>query len=182
MFQKIKSYFFRRRMNQRIKTLKKSHKVVNLNRARHIGILFDGSEPDNFEVVDKYAMSLEKQRKKVNLLAFIDAAQVSDGLSFPFFLRRDTSCLFAPKGALPKEFVERDFDILINASLTEYEPLEHITTFSNARYRVGPYFEGKTHCFDLMINNHQDSLAAYLEKVNHYLAIIDNPKPNANRR
>lgn len=182
MFQKIKAYFFRRRMNQQLKTLKKSHEVMNLSRAKHIGILFDGSDQQNFETVDKYAMKLEKQKKKVRLLAFIDAAQISEGLSFPFFLRRDTTWLFAPKGPLPTDFIEQPFDILINASLTEYEPIEHITTFSNAKYRVGPYFEDRTHCFDLMINNGEDSLTAYLNKVNHYLSIIDNPNVNANAR
>lgn len=156
------------------KNLRAKRASVNFDKAETVGLLFDATELNNREIVLKFAKSLEKKGKKVRLLGFVNIKEETDNLAFPNFNQKNLNLALLPtKSNDAQEFMKRDFDILINLSLDETEPLEYIAALSNAKYRVGPYTE-RTVCYELMVdvtkgkklNAFIDQAQFFLEKMN----------------
>lgn len=148
-------------------------KVVNLSHAREIGILFDASDTDRTAIVNSFADALRKERKKVVLLGFYDFPKPAINFNFPYFNRKSVNWHFEPNGALVEEFIARKFDILINAYIDESLPLEYVSAFSQASFRVGHYDKQKTYAYDFMIDMKGDrDLRKLTEQVRYYIEMV----------
>ncbi len=174
MFNFIRTYLFNYFLQNRLEEHQVAHNFVNLSDSERIGILFDSTDADNIPIIINYVKKLEKARKQVKLLGFIDSNRAAtDNLNYDTFSRRNINWYSKPVNGKTEHFIDYKFDILINASLGDIPPLEYITTFSQARFRVGPYYADKTHCYDLMINPTDDSLESYIKEVHHFLETIN---------
>ena len=172
MFRKIRLWLYRRQLQKQLQMQPPKHKVMNMSHAKTVGILFDGTDESIMPYIYDYSKSLQSMRKKVSTLGFINANAVTENPSLPLFTRKQTDWLFKPNAREALDFMEQPFDILINVFANESATLEYISALSKAAYRVGPYLNGKTHCFDLMINANTSQPDMFLQQVNHYLEII----------
>jgi hypothetical protein len=146
-----------------------SRHSVSLDQAASIGILFDGTDPEDRETVLRYADKLKEEGKKVKLLAFFNNNLKSQNFAFHFFNRRQVDFYLRPKNRDAMEFAEQSFDLLLNLSSRNILPLDFIAAHSKARFRVGPHTEN-TFCYDLMIeHSERKGLSAYLQEVISYL-------------
>ncbi|MGB0839641.1 MAG: DUF6913 domain-containing protein [Chitinophagales bacterium] len=173
MFENIQRFFYDYKLKKRLKEHKVKHQVVNLKQAKTVGILFDCNNETHVEAVQKYVRTLEKQKKQVTLLAYVEKQLATETFEFPVFSKKDLTWYWQPKPEAVSEFVQQPFDILINAFLAPSAFFEYIAIFSKAKFRVGPYLENRVHCFDLMINGTEDNLPSFFKKVDHYLEIIN---------
>lgn len=175
MWQSIQLFFYRYFMQKRLKEHQVTHEVVNLHQAKEVGILFDATNEQNVIWVRRLMEDLEKSKKKVSILGFINSSHANEQTAYPCFSRKETNWYMQPVHFMPNDFSEKKFDILINAFIQPTETLEYISTFSNARFRVGCFADDKTHCYDLMINlKDTDTLPEFIQKALHYLQIINN--------
>ena len=174
MLNRLQQFFYSHHLKKRLKRHGVRHQVVNFQRATYIGIVFDATDEQNVVIVHDYVHKLKKRKLKVSMLGFVDASKMSENMSYMAFSRKEINWYRKPSHHMPVEFTGKEFDILINAHTIASAPLEYIATFSNARFRVGPYLEDdKTHCFDFMIRTSSDDLADFLEEVDYYLEILD---------
>lgn len=173
MLQTVQKLFYRYYLNQRLKEHSAKHQMVNFNQAKSIGILFDAGKDENIVWIRRYADELEKQKKTVSLLGFVNTNHANEQTAYPCFSRKQTNWYLQPAHHVPNEFIEKKFDILLNAFITESATLEYIATFSNAKFRVGPFFENKLYCADFMINlKESDNLADFMKNAIHYLKLM----------
>lgn len=148
-------------------------KVVNLEEAKDIGILFDATNTDNSKVINTFADALREQKKRPHLLGFYNFPKGAINFNFPYFNKKDLNWYSKPGGDVVNNFIERKFDILINAYMDEILPLEYISALSHANYRVGHYDKKKTYCYDLMIDMRgNDDLKSLMQQIKHYLHIL----------
>jgi len=174
MLNRLQQFFYSHHLKNRLKRHGVRHQVVNFQRAKYIGIVFDGTDEQNIVTVHNYVHKLKKRELKVSMLGFVDASNMTENMSYMAFSRKEINWYHKPSHHKPVEFTGKEFDILINAHTQESAPLEYIATFSNAKFRVGPYLEDdKAHCFDFMIRTKSDDLEDFLEEVDHYLEILD---------
>lgn len=169
-FQKIRLKFHNYKFNQALKNLKIQRASVDFDRASTVGIVFDATELANRERVQKFAKDLEKKGKKVSLLGFLKTKEDTDNMPFPNFNLKSLDFALLPmKNPKVGEFMQKDFDILINLSLDEMEPLEYIAALSRAKFRVGPYTE-RTVCYELMIDvSNSRKLDAFIHQTLFFL-------------
>ena len=122
-----------------------------LERARYVGILFNGTNLDERKPVLAFAKRLKKEGKRVKLLAFMD--NKADNSNFPFnnFNRKDINWYYIPKSEDVRNFMEEPFDILINLELTPSPWMDYIPALSKARFRVGTADAAPEAC-DLMLD------------------------------
>lgn len=173
MWQSVQMLFYKYYMKQRLQQHRAQHKAITLQDANSIGILFDATKEENAVWVRRFAAELEKQKKHVNLLGFVNSDNAQEQTAYPSFSRKEINWYLQPAHHIPNDFLEKPFDILINACITELVTLEYIATFSNAKFRIGPFFEDKTHCADFMIClKNSDALPDFLRKTMHYLQMI----------
>lgn len=124
---------------------------MEFDKAHQIGILFDGTDLNNREVVLRFAKELRSAGKAVKLLGYLNNRTESESFPFKVFNNRNIDWLMRPTGDSVADFLDHTFDILLNLSMEENPALEYIAALSKAHYRVGA-FSKSTHCYELMID------------------------------
>ncbi len=155
MLQRIKSYFYRRHLKQRMRSHSVSHAVWNMDTAKRVGILFIADDFGQMDLIEEYANKLRAQKKDVEILGYMATViQQSEDviqLNFPVFSKNDVNWYGVPRSENVLNFMTEEFDILLNVYVQPLPALTYISTFSKASYRVGPYIDGLTHCYDFMV-------------------------------
>lgn len=172
---KLHNYF----LTKELKTFKQMHESVDFVKAKTIGLLFDGTELSDRETIVKYAQQLKKQGKNTKLLAFIDGDQQNGDFVFPHFTYKNLDWALRPNTQAATDFQKQSFDILINLSPKNSLPLEYISAFSKAKFRVGPLTD-KTFCYELMIDTAKnDDLKGFIQQLSFFLNKITNSHETA---
>jgi hypothetical protein len=177
-------------LNKGISSVKRSKKLVNINSAGSIGILFELTEESVYYSIQKYFQQFQEKKIKVKALGYASNKMVTNHflpvLSFDFFNRKQLNCINIPKAQCVQDFIGTDFDICINIASEKVFPLKYISGLSTARLKVGAYNQempGKQYkelslIYDIMMlseENHDQII--FLENIHEYLNLL-NPKEN----
>lgn len=170
MLNALRKKIFNYVLKKEMRFHKPERRIVNLADAREVGILFDATDTDRAALVNQLADSLRTQFRKIHMLGFYNYPKPALNLTFPHFHKKQLNWYLEPQGHLVDEFMERKFDVLINAYAGENPPLEYISALSNARYRIGLYDQSKMYLSDVMIQvQERNNLRQFIEQVKHYI-------------
>lgn len=152
--------------------------LTNFADAKQVGILYVVNDVPDFEVVEAFVGRLQKEHKEVKALGFVRnknlIGRFLPRLSYDFFSRRDLTWYNKPIHEKVKDFIAKEFDILIDLSLQDFFPMKYISGLSKAKCRVGRYTEANTDYYDLMLDAKPGITAeAFIEQIYHYLSIIN---------
>lgn len=169
LVQKLKNWLFERKLKQATLTNKTKHQSVHFDKAKTIGLLFDGTELPEREKVLAYAARLKKEGKRVKLLAFMDNKVDNSGFTFKSFNRDELDFSNCPKSDEVKTFINEPLDLLINLSLRPTSPFKLILASSKARFRVGLY-DPTANFYELMIDlPAKNDINKFISQVEVYL-------------
>ena len=132
--QKVGEYVFKRDLkhNNRIR------EVHNFNSAKSIGILYDATEIDDMMMVSEFANELFKSKKDVKALGFVNKNELTHHhmpmLQFDFFFLKDLNWYYKPQNYIMKNFLEKDYDILINLCTSNCVPVNYLAGEAIAWY------------------------------------------------
>lgn len=176
---RIGHYYFRKE-NARVE---RQTQMTNLEEARRIGILYTLNDVPDYERVSEFVSQLQGSHKEVKALGFVKNKSLLQRflpkLSYDFFSKRDLTWFYKPMHRQVRDFIEKEFDLLIDLSLNDSFPLKYISGLSKAMCRVGRFSEQNTEFYDLMFDlNPSATQEEYLGQIRHYLTVI---KPNAKR-
>jgi hypothetical protein len=177
MFEKIRrkigKYYFKR---ERLKS-DPSHGMVNLPSARKVGILYTLDDIPDYDKVSEFVTQLQQQHKEVKALGFVKSKNMIQRfipkLSYDFFSGKDVTWFYKPVHKTVKDFIDKEFDLLIDLSLSDSFPLKYIAGLSRSVCRVGKFSEDNISYYDLMIDlKPAVTFDEYLLQIRHYLTII----------
>jgi hypothetical protein len=179
MLEKIRSYIGDRYFKKELHKTGRDRKFTNLQDAKKVGILYNLESVADYEIVSEFVTQLQHDRKEVKALGFVkDKILVSrflPKLSYDFISRKDVNWFFMPGQVKVRDFISKEFDLLIDLSLKDNLPLRYIAGLSMSLCRIGRFSEKNTDCYDLMIDLPQAaSLQEYIRQVTHYLTMINN--------
>jgi hypothetical protein len=178
-------------LNKGLANLRRNKKLVNINSAGSIGILFELTDESVYYSIQKYFQKFQEKKVRVKALGFASNKTVTNQflpvLSFDFFSKQQINWFEIPKDQFIDDFVGSDFDICINLASEDVFPLKYIAGISNARLKVGAYtkmmeerkYKDLTGIYDVMLladDNHDQIV--FLDNIHEYLSIL-NPKQNA---
>ena len=143
-----------------------------MNTATDIGIIFDASDVEKTAIINQFADSLRAGKRKIHLFGYYNIPKPAINFNFPYFNKKNLNWYLEPQGVLVEEFIQRKFDILINACTEEILPLEYIAALSQASFRVGLYNPSKLFCYDFMVDFKEKNLKGLVEQFRHYLNIV----------
>ncbi len=151
--------------------------MTNLDDARRIGILYTLDDMPDYERVSEFVSRLQNDHKEVKALGFVKNRNLLQRflpkLSFDFFSKRDLTWFYKPIHSQVKDFIEKEFDLLIDLSMQDTFPLKYISGLSRALCRVGKFSEDNTQYYDLMIDTKPSmTQEEYMKQVQHYLTVI----------
>ena len=164
--QKLGDFFFKREL----KSNARKREVHNLHTAHSIGILYDATEREDMLKVSEFVNALFKTKKDVNLKELTHHHMPM--LQFDFFFLKDLNWYYKPQNYIIKNFVEKDYDILINLCDSNCIPVKYLAGISPAKFKVGKY-EEDIDLYDMMIDVKENTISALIKEIHHYLTVIN---------
>lgn len=130
----LKSKLAKRALKSRLETLSREKKVINLDSAKTAGILWEFSQKEAYEVLEKELLA--HQIKPVGLCYFKSKkAEIPEGING--FTSKQISWKEVPGNELTEDFIHQKFDILIDLTRQNHFPLVYITALSEAAFKIG---------------------------------------------
>ncbi|MCK9219112.1 MAG: hypothetical protein PHF97_05765 [Bacteroidales bacterium] len=178
MFRKIRikigQHYFKKEKSQSDRRTQ----MTNLQDAQRIGILYTLDEVPDYERVSEFVSQLQHDKKEVKALGFVKKKvlvhRFLPKLSYDFFSKRDLTWFYKPIHNQVKDFIEKEFDLLIDLSSRDNFPLKYIAGLSNALCRVGKFSEENADYYDFMIDMKPAMTTDdFLGQIRHYLTIIN---------
>lgn len=170
--QKVGDFFFKREL----KSNPRQREVHNLHTAQSIGILYDATERADMLKVSEFVNALFQTKKDVKALGFVNLKELTHHhmpmLQFDFFFLKDLNWYYKPQNYIIKNFVEKDYDILINLCDSTCIPIKYLAGSSQAKFKVGK-FEEDIDLYDMMIDVKENTLSALIKEIHHYLTVIN---------
>lgn len=168
--------------NRELRQIKRKPQTLSLESVRSIGILYDATENENYEVVKNYVRELRELKKEVLALGFVDQKELPNmrfsKLGLDFFTRKNLNWYFKPSHPMVTKFINADFDILIFLNIEQLLPLKYIAAATQAKFKIGKYDAKNAAFCDFMIKtNEQVTLPKFIDLVNNYLKVLSHVQP-----
>lgn len=178
--EKIKQKVGRWKLKRNLKNRERNKTFHNFNTAQTVGIIFDATDHQNYEVARNFGKFLNERKIRIYGLGFADSKEVMNFYSyytgFNFFTIKDSNWQGIPNNHNVKDFINKEIDILIDLHRGENFQLEYISAMSKAEFKIGP-FTTKPNYYDFMIDISTNPTSDFLcEQIKHYLSIINNDK------
>lgn len=165
-------------LKKEAESLYRKKQAINFVEAKSVGILFDATNPEDFELVKKYIKFLKDHKKRVRSFGFYNAKEVPamqySKLEYDFFTKKQVNWHSKPTDPLIANFVEEEFDVLINFTVHQCLPLVYIAALSKAKFKIGKHFPKYEMYYDLLLDVADGkSLKYFMRNVDVYLNMIN---------
>jgi hypothetical protein len=156
----------------------RTKQAINFTDSKNIGILFDATNAEDFELVKKYIKFLKDSKKRVRSFGYYNTKEIPamqySKLEVDFFTKRQVNWHLKPTDPLIKNFTDEEFDILINFTVHQCLPLVYIAALSKAKFKIGKHFPKYEMYYDLLLDVEEGkSLKYFMRNVDVYLNMIN---------
>ena len=168
----------RRNLQQEHLKLIRVRKPHSLESAQYAALLYNLPDEDTYKKIEEFIKSLNDLNIKVKVACYTDQ-KIIPYYFIPKLLQdiitsRDVNWYYHPVKPFVKDFLEEEFDMLIDLSLREHFPLLFLAAKSKAALKIGHFDEAHQDYYDLMIDVPPDATLEYfIGQVMHYLTKIN---------
>ena len=171
--QKVGKWVFQREL----KTNKRTKEVCNLDIAQSIGILYDATSEEQIKIIKPFVSYFFDLKKDVKALGYVNSKQLSfhhtPKLQYDFFYQKDLNWYYKPQNYIIDNFVNKEYDILINLCDSSIIPIKYLVASSIAHFKIGIH-EENYEIYDLMISLKDDkSMEKLMHEIKHYINLIN---------
>ncbi len=159
------------KLKQEIKKISRKGHSVSLKQAQNIGILFNIHSETELQEAEDLALALKTTNKKVQLMGFLSnkLLKIKSNSTLLIISEKDIDWNYVPKKEKIINFVNNEFDILINLCTEICFPLTYVTAMSKSLFKVGAYNPKQAAIFDFMLDTQQQSIAGFSTELKYYL-------------
>lgn len=167
----------KRSLRKRLRNFRRIRESHNFDTAQTAGILFTPTDQTSFEQIKQFLSYLSQYKLQIYVLGYYDDKEIPESFLFwkgiNLFCKKDLKWSKVPKTPVVNDFIEKEFDILLDLSLGDYYPLEYVARLSKSKFKVGRFTE-RHNGYDLMIDIKQDhTLDDYLDHIKLYMNLIN---------
>lgn len=178
LIESIKKNLAMSRIRQDASTVARQKQVFNLDDAKTIGIAFQYTTPEDFELLKKYVIYLREHKKRVKCIGYYEGKQEPpvqySKVDYDFINEKAFSWWGKPSSHIVKNFIEEPYDVYIDINLRDNIAIRYIANVSAAKFKIGRYRDAADSPFDMLISVPKESgLKAYLREVDTYLQMIN---------
>jgi hypothetical protein len=159
--------------------MNRQQKPINLAKARTVALLYYLPDEATYKTMEAILTKFHDMNLKVRVVCYSDF-KVAPYYFIPKITQdiitvKDVNWKFQPQKPFVKEFIDTEFDILIDLSLNDHLPLLYCAALSKAGLKVGRFEEDHQLYYDLMIHAGPDeTIDSFATQVVHYLRRINN--------
>jgi hypothetical protein len=170
------NYWF---LKQSLRKLNRQKKFFSFRETSSIGVLYDASTEEQYKEITLLVKDLQKEQKKVKTLGYVNLKKMPDysfpKLTFEFCSKRDFNWNLKPGSQHIRDFINKDYDVLIDFSPSHFFQTKNLVAESPAHFKVGLYNERFVDLYDMMMQ--VDENTPQKETIKHtffYLKMINN--------
>ena len=170
-------------LNKAHNKLHRDSSFQNYLSAKTVGVIFNATQQETYEIARQYIQELSRRDNlSVKSLGFVDSKEVLEfyqkSLVFNYFSRKNLNWYSKPNNPNTQEFINTQFDILIDLSIVEDFPIQYIVGLSKAKFKVGSVKENKNF-YDFMIQlANKNDLKYFIQQLEHYFGMIKKDTSN----
>ncbi|RRN77408.1 hypothetical protein EIM50_19770, partial [Pseudoxanthomonas sp. SGD-10] len=139
--------------------------------AENIAVLVPIRNQQEIAEIEQFAKTLQAGNKKVKLLGFLLDKSLRGKLKGDIELisEDDINWNYIPNRERIKNFINNEFDILINLCTELCFPLVYVSALSRSVFKVAAYDLRQAPFFDFMIETQEESIAGFSREIKYYL-------------
>jgi hypothetical protein len=160
---------FKKQLLKNLTLQNRQRKTSTIWSARSIGILFECTETAKTKEVLDFANALEREGKKVSLLAYNDLKKDLTPRDYPHITRNNIAWNGILKPGVMEGFIKQKFDLLLVINLEQRRPLEWISATSQAAMKIGSAAITPNDLDIMLETPTQKSITFFLEQLDLYL-------------
>ena len=156
----------------------RSVKALNIKAAKSVGIIYRADSEESFELVKRYVKFLREYKIKVRTIGFFNEKEipcdVHPKLEFDFFCKKDLNFRLEPSCVVVDNFIDEQFDILIDLTVNKDEVLRHPVFLSKANFKVGAGGKSTSEDLDLLIKlKDEEGVRQLMKGIDQFLHLIN---------
>ena len=168
MINSIKKHLFKRCL-QNNKPIREKQ-LTSLEQVKTMGLVCQITDEDSYKKVYALFSKLHTPNRSVWLLGYIDERKVPyyclQQLTADFFSKKELNWFGKPNFSQLNDFLNKDFDILIDFSRNDLEPLRYVLSSSKAKLLTGANDYAQD-LYDLFVKNDEEMDDLRLLKIIH---------------
>jgi len=187
VLKKIKQFIGNLYIKLELKDAPREHKPnrFNFDAIKTVGILFDATNPEDFELVKRYIVYLREHKKRVKAIGYFNSKQIPSlafsKLEYDFFSIKDINWFGKPSSIIIQNFINEEYDLLIDLNINDHFPLKYIASLSKANFKVGKFNEKEQEIYDMMIDSdNTKTLKYFLRQIDVYITMLNKVEPSLN--
>lgn len=179
IIQNIREKFAKSFLLQQLQLLNRKQRAINLTTAHTVALLYELPDETTYKKAELILNKLNDMNLKVRVVCYTDLKIIPHyfipKITQDIITAKDVNWRFQPTKQFVKEFINTEFDILIDLSLNDHLPLLYCSALSKAGLKVGRFQEDHHLFYDLMIHTGpEETIETFSEQVIHYLSRINN--------
>lgn len=179
MIRRFKESIGEKRLQSALKIHVRQKEFLNIEDVRTVGIVFDATNADEFEIVKNYVNRLKQMGKRVHGIGFYNAKEIPQNIyytksDFDLFNAKEVKGMGEPESPYIKTFITEIRDILIDVNLSNKFPLRYISAMSYAKCKIGINIPQNKNIHDMLISVEPSAgMDKYLSQVDFYLQMMN---------
>ncbi|MBS1646606.1 MAG: hypothetical protein JST67_04640 [Bacteroidetes bacterium] len=162
---------------KKINAQPRKKKFVTLSQAQNIGIIFEATHHETFDLVKAFMQQLKEYNKNIHAIGFVDQKYTPNysyiKTDIDLFDKKGLDFFQRPVSPYINSFCEDEKSLLIDINLTEKMPLRYIAAKSKASCKVGLHTPQNETTHDILLSlNEKKETDFYLQQVKKYIAIL----------
>ncbi|HEX7412656.1 MAG TPA: hypothetical protein VF411_01330 [Bacteroidia bacterium] len=157
--------------------LPRNKQFIKLGDAKTVGIVFEVTDSNTFEIVKKFILQLKEYTKNVHAIGYVDE-KLTPNYSYiktdiDLFNKKELKGFYRPQSAYIKTFMEDEKDLLIDLNIHQKTPLRYVAAASKAKCKVAMHLPENEVLHDILIAvSPQQGLEFYLQQIIRYLEAV----------
>ncbi|MGL4596415.1 MAG: DUF6913 domain-containing protein [Bacteroidia bacterium] len=178
LLDQLKNRIGRSQLRQELATDSRRKQMLNLEDAKTVGIIFEYTSAEEFELLRKYVNYLREMKKRVHAIGLFTTKELPQfnysKVDFDFFGKKATNWIGKPADTTVQAFIDEERDILIDLNLNNQFALHYIAAHAQAGFKIGRFVEDDDHVHDLLLDcPPEKGLKYFLRQVDTYLLKIN---------
>lgn len=163
----------------RAQEVERNRQTVNLKSAKSIGIVYNASNSETDDLVKRYIKHLKEYKIKIKAIGYYDEKElpldVNPKLEYDFITKKDLNLQLEPKSVVVQNFLDEEYDILIDTSATDHIIMQYLVHYSKAKFKVGAQRLSYSSQLDLtIVLKPEEGSRQLMKNIDRYLHIIKN--------
>jgi hypothetical protein len=179
LFQSLRLNIGAAKLEKKLAVIKRKKSFTSFRNVKRIGIVWDASCMDDFSYLSGFIQKMSSRNIIVDVLGYFPGKELPDKYTavryLKCFKKNEINFFFAPVSNEAYNFIDTQFDILIDLNFKKQFPLSYVTSLSSAKFKVGLFEDSiEKSPFDLMMEMKDLSdIENYLSQVIYYLEMIN---------